>query len=65
VQSFSEKSTGLEIRNFVVNCCQNLWQVSARQIVTMIETIRANIESDPEFLQAAEEFKDTYDVLIW
>ena len=30
----------------------------------MIETIRANIESDPEFLQAAEEFKDTYDVLF-
>ena len=30
----------------------------------LLETIMDRIESDPEFIQAAEEFKDTYDVLI-
>jgi hypothetical protein len=30
----------------------------------LLETIITGIDSDPELLQAAEEFKDTYDVLI-
>ena len=30
----------------------------------LLETIMTSIESDPEFLRAAEEFKDTYDVFF-